>query len=192
MIARNEEANYNPCSMDMLTTLMIWFYIYRLLSKYTKPGAHVWDNEPNGLTGRCLEEFHALHWVLLGGIAYTVGNVIIGYLTMWKPCGGVLVAILTVTENVLAFGLFYLACKGLVLTAYRYNMEDIKQCEPLHNYAWWVFTGVLIIILIVIAFAIMAYCVFIAARRTRAREEKNADYAKLPDEEGRAASVAPQ
>merc|ERR1712039_421734 len=40
---------------------------------------------------------------------------------------------------------------GVYQTAFNANMADIKTCPKLHNMAWWIFTGYLIIACCILA-----------------------------------------
>merc|ERR1712032_1064951 len=155
------------------------------LQSNTMEHKSVWDNVPSeNMSGHCITEYHDLRYLLFGGMASTIGNIAMKYLAATKPCGGIPLGIVSAIEGFLLAFLLVLSFSGFYHTAGEYDLKDIKHCEALHNYAWWLFF--LSCCLVVIPAVL--FCAFLTSlRRTEGRTIEPGDatdcnpYEKLGD-----------
>jgi len=168
-------ANWAP---GALISFLGVYYIHKKLHPYSEPNTKFFAYQPSPtLSGNCLHEYWALHKTMLILLITPVSNLVLQILTHFKPCGGVLVCIVAVCESVLAIISLGISMYGFITVVFRYKLTDISLCEDLHNFAWWVYCGGLIIL------AIMMCCIcgcmvagIVAGKKDTSDEESDGSY----------------
>merc|ERR1712183_455684 len=124
---------------------MGWFFEYNALKEYTKPGGAIiaMKADPmDDLMPNCMKEYNLLHFTLIATMAVSGLALLVSLLAVLKPCGGLLVAVVSLLEFAILIFVLYIAISGMLLVGLHWEMEDIMHCQKLHNTAWWIYLGI--------------------------------------------------
>jgi len=174
----------------LLINLCMYYCVAQTIAKYSEPGATdgnviaraIHSGPLSSLPTNCDQEYHWLQFTMHASLYMNGLQVLMNILQAYMPCGGVLVAIVLFIEVCLCFVMTYISINGLILTAFKFDLKQIEQCEDLHNWAWWIYCGFQLITLIsLVGVAIVMGAMWAKGREPQVAVEET-KYEKMPEE----------
>eukprot|EP00746_Dinoflagellata_sp_MGD_P063402 gnl/MRDRNA2_/MRDRNA2_26633_c0_seq1.p1 gnl/MRDRNA2_/MRDRNA2_26633_c0~~gnl/MRDRNA2_/MRDRNA2_26633_c0_seq1.p1 ORF type:complete len:229 (-),score=11.86 gnl/MRDRNA2_/MRDRNA2_26633_c0_seq1:324-920(-) len=159
------------CIPGLFIQLLVAHFVMGALEPFTKPGFSLFQFKTSpidSLSGNCLKEYTTLHIYWLVIIAAWVTNVLLQILVATRP--GVSVALVRVLPLGLYVPMLYLWHRGVLLVLYP-KTEDLKECEHLHNVAWWLWVFVPLFFVSLFLSAMCAFLFVVVRPKYRAGAE---------------------
>jgi len=187
------------CLISLPPSCVFWWFEWRVLIRYLPEGANVfsYNAEPvTNLTGNCNAEWSNLHLTMIVTMLFWVLHSFAQILGATKPCGGILAGLAAVADSVVSLTGSYFSIKGIIIVGFKWNKDDVAQCEDLHNTCWWIYIGMLLIAIGLGCCLCVAAVGIMQASKASARERANAksptvSVSDLPNEEGVQYAVLP-
>lgn len=167
----------------LIISAAFWAWEKRTLEEYSEPGTNVITelNPLKTVTGHCYEEYKWLHYCLLFTIVGSVTHISLQVLAVTRPCKGVAVSVVQGVEHLIQLCTFVVSVCGICVTAAPPPSET-KDCEHLHYVAWWVFTGLFLIALMMVCCFCGMFGMMAKGRETKVSMGDEDDYEQLPSE----------